>query len=89
MNVSASKSISAPADIILKCDVPLGAEIMFAGTNDAMSTVISPVILSIAPTKGANKLVPSFPRMLNSKPFNNSASPSITLRSPRKLVVSA
>ena len=30
-----------------------------------------------------------FPRILNSNPANNSASPSITLRNPRSLVVSA
>lgn len=64
----ALKSISATAEMILKCLVPDGAAIILAGTNGSKSTVISPVARSMASENGANKLVSSFPLMLNSKP---------------------
>lgn len=34
--VSASKSTSAPAEVILKCVVPPGAAMMFAGINESI-----------------------------------------------------
>ncbi|MEO8236423.1 MAG: hypothetical protein ABI549_13480, partial [Flavobacterium sp.] len=82
MKDSASKSISAPAEIILKCLVPEGATMIFEGMNEAKSTLICPIGRLIVATKGANKLVPSFQRILNSKPLSNSTLPSITFRKP-------
>ncbi|MNQ92726.1 hypothetical protein D3C85_1081600 [compost metagenome] len=87
--VSASKSISAPPDIILKCVVPLGATIMVAGTNGAIAIVNSPLTRSIVGTNGAYKVASNFPPILNSKPCSNSASPSITFRKPLSLIASA